>query len=60
MALAFAKCLIGNIRTTYSNVSMIGGVAVDGQTILNQGNAERDKLREELTQRFPSFGIWIG
>lgn len=39
---------------------MLGGVSIDGQTILNQGTAERDKLREELTQRFPPLGVWVG
>lgn len=58
--LAFAKILLGNMRTTYTGVTLPGGGSVDGQTVLSQGTAERDKLREELLQKFPSFGIWIG
>ena len=60
MGLANAKILIGNIRTTYSGITMLGGASIDGQTILNQGTAERDKLRDEITLRYPSLGIWVG
>ena len=60
MALAQAKILLGNIRTTYGNISMLGGVTVDGNNILSQGTAERDKLREELTQKNPPLGVWVG
>jgi hypothetical protein len=60
MALAMAKILIGNIRTTYSGISMLGGATIDGQQILSQGTAERDALRSELTLRYPSLGIWVG
>lgn len=60
MALAKSKILIGNIRTTYSNVSLVGGASVDGSQILQQGIAERDALREDLIKRFPAFGVWVG
>lgn len=60
MALAQAKMLIGNIRSTYSGVSMLGGVSVDGSQMLSQGTSERDKLREELTQKNPVLGVWVG
>jgi len=60
MGLAFAKRLIGNIRTTYSGVTMIGGAAINGDQMLNQGTSEIDALRTELRERYPSLGIWVG
>ena len=60
MGLANAKILIGNIRSTYTGVSMIGGESIDGSQLLQQGIAERDALRDELKQRFPAFGVWVG
>lgn len=60
MGLAMAKILIGNIRSTYTGISMIGGASIDGSQILQQGIAERDALRDELTKRFPVFGVWVG
>ena len=59
-ALAEAKCLVGNIRSTYSGISMLGGASIDGSQMLSQGTAERDALRNELHQKFPSLGIWVG
>jgi hypothetical protein len=60
MGLANAKILIGNIRSTYTGISMPGGASIDGSQILQQGIAERDALRTELTARFPAFGVWFG
>ena len=39
---------------------MIGGASIDGSQLLQQGIAERDALRDELKQRFPAFGVWVG
>lgn len=60
MGLALAKMLLGNIRNTYSGMTLLGGGSVDGSGILNQGQSERDALRSELTQKFPAIGMWHG
>ena len=60
MALAFAKILIGNIRTTYTGVTMLGGATIDGQQMLSQGTSERDALRTELTLKYPTTFIAVG
>jgi len=41
-------------------INLVGGGAVDGQQILQQGISERDALREDLIKRFPAFGVWVG
>lgn len=60
MGLALAKMLLGNIRSTYSGVTLLGGASVDGSQILSQGTSERDALRAELTQKNPAIGMWVG
>ncbi len=60
MALAKAKILIGNIRSTFTGISLVGGGSVDGQQILQQGISERDALRDDLRARFPAMGVWVG
>lgn len=60
MGLALSKMLLGNIRTTYSGITMLGGASIDGSQVLSQGIAERDQLRTELTQKFPALGVWVG
>jgi hypothetical protein len=37
MTLAKAKILLGNLRTTYSNISLPGGAQVNGEQLLSQG-----------------------
>ena len=60
MTLAKAKILLGNLRTTYTNISLPGGAQVNGEQLLSQGKEEQEALRTELLQRFPVFGIWHG
>ena len=60
MALAKAKIYIGNIRMTYTGVNLPGGAQINGAQILQQGNAEQDALRLELTQRYPILAIYHG
>lgn len=59
MALAKAKIFIGTIRSTYTNINLPGGAQVNAD-ILNQGKEEQDKLREELTKKYPVLGVWHG
>lgn len=60
MTLAKAKIFLGNLRTTYSGISLPGGAQVNGEQLLAQGNDEQTALRDELRQRFPVFGVWHG
>ena len=60
MALAKAKIFIGNIRQTYTGVNLPGGAQINGAQILQQGNAEQDALRQELTARYPVLAIYHG
>ena len=60
MTLAKAKILLGNLRTTYTNISLPGGAQVNGEQLLNQGKEEQQALRAQLLQRFPVFGMWHG
>jgi hypothetical protein len=41
MTLAKAKILLGNLRTTYTNISLPGGAQVNGEQLLNQGKEEQ-------------------
>ena len=60
MTLAKAKIMLGNLRTTYTNINLPGGAQVNGDQLLNQGKEEQEVLRTELLQRFPVFGVWYG
>lgn len=60
MALAKAKTYIGNLRTTYDGINLPGGAKINGERILQQGLDEQTKLRDELLERFPVFGIYQG
>lgn len=37
MTLAKAKIMLGNLRTTYSNINLPGGAQINGEQLLNQG-----------------------
>jgi hypothetical protein len=37
MTLAKAKILLGNLRTTYSNINLPGGAQINGDQLLSQG-----------------------
>lgn len=60
MTLAKAKILLGNLRTTYSNINLPGGAQINGDQLLSQGKEQQESLRTELLQRFPVFGMWNG
>lgn len=60
MTLAKAKIMLGNLRTTYSNINLPGGAQINGEQLLNQGKEQQEALRSELLQRFPVFGMWHG
>lgn len=60
MALAKAKFFIGNLRKTYTGVSLPGGAAINGDDYLNQATTEMEALRTDLLQRFPVLAVYHG
>ena len=47
-ALALTKINLGRIRGKYANTALFGGGVVNYQELLQEGNAERDALEEQL------------
>ena len=60
MELAKAKFFIGNLRKTYTGVSLPGGAAINGDDFVSQGTAEMEALRTDLLQRFPVLAVYHG
>ena len=51
--LAVCKEMLGNVRSKFTTIPIPGdSVTLDGPALLNQGQAEQDKLREELKTVF--------
>lgn len=63
-ALCFAKIMLGRIRSKIKNPpGPNGGVQLDGDTLLSEGNAEKEKWEERLLTRFgdgPQGPITLG
>ena len=52
-ALALCKEMLGNIRSKFSSIPIPGdNVTLDGPALITQGQAEQEKLREELKTIF--------
>jgi len=52
-ALAFAKIMVGRIRSKYQNIpGPQGGIVLDGQQILQEGLQEKKEWEERLITRF--------
>lgn len=51
MTLALAKEIVGQVRSKFNNVSLLGGGSINTK-ILEEGIAERDKLRDELYEQY--------
>jgi len=65
-ALAFAKIMLGRIRSKIKNPpGPNGGVQLDGDTLLQEGNADLKEWKQDLLTRYGdilpiTLGSWIG
>ena len=59
MALAQAKIRMGNIRSKFEGVQLLGGGSINS-SIKDEGISERDALLEEIKQEYPAIGFYIG
>ena len=63
-ALAECKILLGNIRSKFANFNSIGniGIGLDGDSLLSQGQAEKERLEEtlRLEEGHEGYGIFLG
>lgn len=51
MALAMCKEILGNIRSTYSNIPIPDGtISLNGEQLISQGQTEMQNLRQELRE----------
>ena len=52
-AIAYAKIMVGRIRSKFQNIpGPSGGIILDGQAILQEGNQEKKEWEERLITRF--------
>lgn len=63
-ALAECKIMLGRIRTKFANFASIGntGIALDGDTLINEGIEEKRELKETLMleENWEGYPIMIG
>jgi len=63
-ALAECKLLLGNIRSKFANFTSIGnvGIGLDGDSLISQGQAEKERLEEtlRLEESHEGYGILMG
>lgn len=62
-ALALSQIQVGNIRSKFGQVSLMGGGAVQWNELLQQGTTMKDQLEKELQDRFGEsqpLGIFVG
>ena len=63
-ALAECKLVLGNIRSKFANFNSIGniGIGLDGDSLLSQGQAEKERLEEtlRLEEGHEGYGILMG
>jgi len=63
-ALAECKILLGNIRSKFANFASIGniGIGLDGDSLLSQGQTEKERLEEtlRLEEGHEGYGILFG
>ena len=58
-ALAQAKITMGNIRSKYEGVQILGGGTINA-SIKDEGLSEWENLLEEIKAQFPAIGFYIG
>ena len=59
MGLAEAKITIGNIRSKFEGVQLLGGGTINTD-IKQEGLAEKEALLQEIKDEYPAFGFWVG
>lgn len=62
-ALALSQIQVGNIRSKFGQVSLMGGGALQWNELLQQGTTMKDQLEKELQDRFGEsqpLGIFVG
>jgi len=62
-ALALSQIQVGNIRSKFGQVSLLGGGAIQWNELLQQGSTMKDQLEKELQDRFGEsqpLGIFVG
>jgi hypothetical protein len=61
---ALSKITLGYIRRKFASSSMLGnqGTALDGDSLVSEGTAERDALEESLRHKeaYEGYGIFLG
>ena len=55
-ALALSKITISRIRGKYSGTALFGGGTLNYSELLAEGNAEKDKLENQLYEGTPGIG----
>jgi hypothetical protein len=62
--LALSKITLGHIRRKFAGYGSLGGngIALDGDAMVSEGMADRDRLEEELDTKhaYEGYGIYIG
>ena len=60
---ALSMLQVGNIRSKFGTVSLIGGGSIQWNELLQQGTAAKERLEQELMEKFGEsmpLGIYIG
>lgn len=55
-ALALTKMVVGRVRGKFTGTNLIGGGNLDGDTLVQEGKEEKERLETELYENAPGLG----